>query len=170
MYFIGFDPGTTGAVAFIASDGALTVHDLPTVERPGDGYVRRKVAALPLAQLIGNQLDDCDARAAIEQVHTYPSQGDGRRKAQAPQIQGSLLQTAATIDAVCELCAIPLQEISPQSWKRFFGLGSDKEEARHLAIRLFPAAAGYFARKADHNRAEASLIAHWLRRTSGHVA
>ena len=33
-----------------------------------------------------------------------------------------------------------------------------KETARALAIQLYPAAAQYLARKADHNRAEAVLI------------
>jgi crossover junction endodeoxyribonuclease RuvC len=44
--------------------------------------------------------------------------------------------------------------------KKFHGLrGGDKEGSRQRALQLFPAAHALLARKKDHGRAEASLIA-----------
>jgi DNA repair protein RadD len=47
------------------------------------------------------------------------------------------------------------------SWKRALGLDRDKENARALALRLYPTAAELLRRKSDHHRAEALLLAHW---------
>jgi crossover junction endodeoxyribonuclease RuvC len=45
-------------------------------------------------------------------------------------------------------------------WKKFHALpGGDKEAGRQRALQLFPAAHELFARKKDHGRAEAALIA-----------
>jgi len=45
-------------------------------------------------------------------------------------------------------------------WKKFHQLrGGDKEAARQRALQLFPAAHALLARKKDHGRGEASLIA-----------
>jgi crossover junction endodeoxyribonuclease RuvC len=45
-------------------------------------------------------------------------------------------------------------------WKRFWHLpGKDKEAARQKALQLFPDAHAALARKRDHGRGEAALIA-----------
>jgi crossover junction endodeoxyribonuclease RuvC len=50
--------------------------------------------------------------------------------------------------------------IEPSSWKKFHGLrGKDKEGSRQRALMLFPSAHALLARKLDHGRAEAALIA-----------
>jgi crossover junction endodeoxyribonuclease RuvC len=49
--------------------------------------------------------------------------------------------------------------VTPQTWKKHFRLDSDKEKSRGLALRLFPKTPEHFARKRDHGKAEASLIA-----------
>jgi hypothetical protein len=53
---------------------------------------------------------------------------------------------------------IPVQFVATV-WKRHFHLGREKEESRAKALQLFPAQAAAFARKKDHNRAEACLLA-----------
>ena len=58
--------------------------------------------------------------------------------------------------AVSGGCAI----VEPTAWKKFHQLrGGDKESARQRALQLFPAAHALLARKKDHGRAEAALIA-----------
>ncbi|WP_441232646.1 hypothetical protein [Bradyrhizobium sp. 1200_D9_N1_1] len=57
--------------------------------------------------------------------------------------------------------ALPLHLVTPAKWKGHLRLSSDKEEARALALRLFPACADHFKRKKDHGRAEAALIARY---------
>src|SRR5262245_57279414 len=41
-------------------------------------------------------------------------------------------------------CGVPVHLVAPTVWKRHFRLGADKEEARALVIRLFPACAAQF--------------------------
>jgi hypothetical protein len=58
------------------------------------------------------------------------------------------------------LCAVPLEIIEPTAWKRFWKLPpKDKERSRQRALELFPSAHSLLARKLDHGRAEAALIA-----------
>ena len=52
---------------------------------------------------------------------------------------------------------LPLELVTPQAWKKRFGLNSDKEQARSKAIELYPNAS--LDRKKDHGRTEAILIA-----------
>jgi hypothetical protein len=60
--------------------------------------------------------------------------------------------------------AVKVEVITPQEWKKFYGIGHDKDKARQVATTLYPESAGFFKRIKDHNRAEACLIAHWLLR------
>jgi len=48
--------------------------------------------------------------------------------------------------------------VSPAKWKKALGLNSDGETSRARAIETWPAQAELFARKPDHNRAEAALL------------
>jgi hypothetical protein len=55
---------------------------------------------------------------------------------------------------------IPLTIIESAKWKKCNHLhGGDKEGGRQRALQLFPAAHALLARKKDHGRAEATLIA-----------
>lgn len=54
-----------------------------------------------------------------------------------------------------------IELVQTSQWKQALGLNSDKEDARALALRLYPAAAEQPRRKSDHGRAEALLLAHW---------
>ncbi len=68
----------------------------------------------------------------------------------------------ATVKTVAALCHLPIHLVTPSVWKRHHGIlavADPKESGRALAIRLFPASAEQFARKKDHNRADAALIA-----------
>ena len=59
--------------------------------------------------------------------------------------------------------ALPYTLVTPQSWKKPFRIpaGSDNEASPQLALATWPKHASLFARKRDHGRAEAALIAHW---------
>ena len=57
-----------------------------------------------------------------------------------------------------------LDYVAPGVWKRTFGLSKDKELSRRKATELFPQHRHNLARKKDHNRAEALLIAEYARR------
>ena len=64
------------------------------------------------------------------------------------------------LEATIQLLEVPMTIVEPSVWKKFHQLrGGDKEAARQRALQLFPAAHALFARKKDHQRAEAALIA-----------
>jgi hypothetical protein len=159
--FIGIDPGLTGAVAWTGDLIAPGVEDLACLPTAGGGMIRRRLSAVGLSaqlrRLYASGYTECVV--GMEDVHTFP----GSRN--APQTQGSLMQSRGVIEAVVELAKLPLVLVGTHAWKSFYGLGSDKADARSMAASLYPPLAHRFKRVADHNRAEAVLIAHFLWRT-----
>jgi crossover junction endodeoxyribonuclease RuvC len=89
----------------------------------------------------------------MEQVHSMPNQGVSSTF--------SFGRAVGVISAVCELTNYPFHLVTPQRWKKHFGLTADKNEALDLARKLFPAAK--LKLKKDINRAEALLIAEYWR-------
>jgi crossover junction endodeoxyribonuclease RuvC len=69
----------------------------------------------------------------------------------------SLGDTVGCIRGVVATKGYPLELITPQSWKKRFGLSADKEQAQAKAIELYPQPP--LSRVKDHGRAEAILIA-----------
>ncbi|CAB5675666.1 hypothetical protein [Comamonas aquatica] len=161
MIVIGIDPGLTGACAVVDHLGVRAVFDLPTMPVPGAGpkaLVKRKIDGRALCQLL---LKHCpasegSAQVVLEQVH---ARGDGN----ALQTQASLLRSLGAIETVLECLKYPIRYVSPQSWKRAYGLGPDKNKALETARSLYPGAQADLKRQKDHNRAEAVLLAHWGR-------
>ena len=64
---------------------------------------------------------------------------------------------------------IPCDMVTPQRWKKLLmdGMGKKKDASRLRASQLFPDVG--FPRKKDHGRAEALLIAEYLRRSLNHA-
>jgi len=149
---IGIDPGLTGAIAFIGRFGYV-VEDLPTIANgKGNAKVKRQIDAGELANII--KLHDNDEkieRVYLERVSAMPKQG-------ASSVF-SLGDTYGAIRAVIATLQLPLELITPQTWKRMYRLKSDKELCRAKAIELFPKCD--LSLKKDHNRAEALLIANY---------
>lgn len=141
---LGCDPGLTGAIAALdAATGALLwVEDTPVVDR--------MVNAAELADWLRGELI---AVAAVEQVASRPGQGVASTF-KFGQTHGVLLGVLGALNA-------PIVHVTPARWKKAYGLTSDKEKSRRLAIETWPDMAGYFARKKDDGRAEAALIGRW---------
>lgn len=162
MIVIGIDPGLTGAVAVMDHNGVRAVFDLPTMPVPGAGpkaLVKNKIDGRALCQLL---LKHCPAsegkpRVFLEKVSTMGGANN------AVQTQGSLMRSLGAIETVVECLNFPMEQVAPQSWKKQFGIGSDKAKALDVARRLHPEAAAELKRVRDHNRAEAILLAHFGR-------
>ena len=138
---LGIDPGLTGAIAAFdpARPDQVVVHDMPVAGGMVD--------AAELARLVR---EIGPASAVVEQVASRPGQG-----------VVSIFRFGACYGAALATVAamgIPARLVPPSRWKRHFRLGSEKEEARALAVRLWPGCSS-FSRKKDHGRAEAALIA-----------
>ena len=140
---LGVDPGLTGAAAFyFPGADVISVHDMPTA---GGG-----VDAASLAALLKQMKPDV---AIVEHVGAMPGQGVSSTFKFGCGF-GILQGTIAAL-------GIPMHLITPAKWKRALGLDADKERARALALRLWPARADLFGRKKDHGRAEAALLARY---------
>jgi crossover junction endodeoxyribonuclease RuvC len=51
-----------------------------------------------------------------------------------------------------------VRHATPSRWKKALGLNGEAEASRARAIETWPNRADLFARKKDHNRAEAALL------------
>jgi len=140
---LGVDPGVTGGIAFFfpSNPRGITAEDIPTVA----GEVDTDTLARRIRQM-------APTMAIIERVGAMPKQG-----------VSSTFKfgfAAGALNATLSVLGIERHLIVPAKWKRHYGLPAEKEAARLRAIMLWPGA-GCFARKKDHGRAEAALIARY---------
>ena len=152
MIFIGIDPGGTGAIALMLPD-RIELHDMPVV-------VVKKKPQLDFANL-GRILRDAQQHgpctALVERVGSMPGQGLSSTF-KFGMAYGGVIAALATLE-------IPHDLVTPPTWKRGFRLvGEDKEASRQRALELFPQLAGELKLKKHHGRAEALLLAEFLRR------
>jgi crossover junction endodeoxyribonuclease RuvC len=144
---MGVDPGMYGGVAFLYSEW-LDVFDIPLVgpDVDVDELVR-------LIRQYGPRL------AMVERSGSMPKQGVAstfRYGMAVGCLRGAIIA-----------CGVPLHLVAATKWKAHFRIGREKELARGLAIRFWPGT-GFFARKKDHGRAEAALIARYAQDTEQH--
>jgi crossover junction endodeoxyribonuclease RuvC len=146
---IGIDPGLSGAVAALGTDGRLNVHDMPAIRIDRNGKARRDVDAAALVDLIRTM--GADAVAWVERVGAMPGQG-----------VSSMFQfgrAAGIVDGVLAALAVPISFVTPQTWRRDLHVPAGKDGSRLRASQLLPAYAGEWRRACDDGRAEAALIA-----------
>lgn len=152
MITIGIDPGLSGAVGVLNNGLYQAVEDMPTVAK-GSGSVKSEAdAAGLLGMLRWYSKPDIPVAVALERVNAMPGQGVSS--------VFSLGDSFGVARAVVAASRFELTYVTPATWKRHFGLSSDKEQCRALAIRLFPDAPLHLKKYAD--RAEALLMARWL--------
>jgi crossover junction endodeoxyribonuclease RuvC len=140
---LGIDPGLGGAIAFFfPAQDVVSVEDMPIAA--GD------VDAATLAERIAQMRPNI---AIVELVASRPGQG-----------VASVFKFGCgfgMVRGVIAASGVPLHLVSPAKWKRSYGLDSDKERSRALALRLWPGRSDLFGRKKDHGRAEAALLARY---------
>lgn len=160
--FVGIDPGFTGAVGVIKEAGAwwrADVWDLPII---GEGAGKRVDGPQLLLDLEEWRTDGDGGLwhvfAALEKAQSMPKQGIAST-CRYCAVYGAL-------QVVLDLLSARTEYVAPGTWKRAMGLtGQGKDASREMAMRLFPDLRDFFSRKKDDGRAEAILLADWLRRT-----
>jgi crossover junction endodeoxyribonuclease RuvC len=151
MNILGIDPGIHGGLALVFIDvngAAPQLVDAIDIPVTGVGAKERVNVLAIRGWLTGH----APQHAFIERAQAMPKQGasSGFKYGRA----------VGALEAVISCCGIPLTIVEPSIWKRFHALrGSDKEAGRQRALQLFPSAYALLARKKDHGRAEAALIA-----------
>lgn len=144
--FIGIDPGKSGGIAYID-----TQSNISETEPYSDKYL----IDLCRAASISNQ----EAICCLEKVGARPGQG--------VVSMFSFGQSVGYIKGVLESFRIPYQEITPQKWKKEFGLNSEKAASAEVCGRLFPDVsllATPRCKKPHDGMAEALLMAEYARR------
>lgn len=141
--YIGIDPGAKGALALISDVTAVFPYDPQTYITIFRGIYEKKTPCI----------------CCIEQVHSISGQG----------IASSFKfgQTYGYLLGLLEAFAIPYQPITPQKWKKEFGLSSDKAGSVEVCKRLFPGEnllRTERSRKEDDGMAEALLMALYAKR------
>jgi len=149
---LGIDVGNNGAISLIV-DGVLErVEDMPIVEIRRGKTTKRQVSAQALVGIIKEMNP---THAAVEKVSSMPNQGVSSTFAFG--------RAVGVISAVCELTRYNVHLVTPQRWKKHFHLTADKNESLDMARYLWPEAK--LKLKKDINKAEALLIAEYLRHT-----
>jgi crossover junction endodeoxyribonuclease RuvC len=147
---LGIDPGIHGGLAIVEIfDGAAPVL-VDAIDIPVAGVkAKERVDVLAIRTWIEPHRPQ---HAYIERAQAMPKQGasSGFKYGRA----------TGALEAVVACCAIPMSIIEPSMWKKFHQLrGGDKEAGRQRALMLFPSAHALLARKKDHGKGEAALLA-----------
>jgi hypothetical protein len=150
--YIGIDPGLDGAVAIIEEGKDPFLFDTPTLE-VGDkrDYDGREMA------LILKSFNE-NAVVALESVHAFPGQG-----------VTSMFRMGAGLgrwQGILDALGMVYSMIPPQRWKKELMDGMPKEKSASIirAKQLFPRAD--IRLKKHDGRADALLLAEYLRRKS----
>jgi crossover junction endodeoxyribonuclease RuvC len=153
MLIVGIDPGISGAIAAVTPSGSLQwVHDMPVRDAGKKTRKANEIDGVSLARLLRVHVADI-GEVWIEEVSAMPGQGVSS--------MFSLGDSRGCIRGVCEALGLSTQRVHPTTWKRSCGLlGADKGASRAMAIRLYPGC-DVLARKKDHGRAEAILLARY---------
>ena len=144
-FFIGIDPGQNGGIAYIDTKDNISdtfpYNDKILIDLCRDAQHSAKVVC------------------CLEKVGAMPGQG--------VVSMFNFGQSVGYIKGVLESFRIPYQEITPQRWKREFGLSSKKSASVDVCGKLFPhidLLATPKSKKPHDGMAEALLMAEYARR------
>jgi crossover junction endodeoxyribonuclease RuvC len=151
MKILGIDPGIHGGLAIIDVINGAAPQLIDAIDVPIVGVkAKERVDALGIRAWI--EAHKPIDHVVIERAGSMPKQGVASTFKYG--------RAVGALEAVIALGGIPLTVLEPAVWKRRHGLyGADKETSRQRALQLFPAAHALLARRKDHGRAEAALIA-----------
>ena len=159
--YIGIDPGLSGAIACVDNNGRLLgVFDMPVTTLKINRGVRNEISIPLLIEIFKTLKPKFNAEifACLEKVHGMPKMGGAA--------MFSFGRTYGHLEALLAALEISYEAVPPQTWKKaiFNAKAKDKDAARILAMQIFPHASSNFTRKKDDGRAEAALMAEYMRR------
>lgn len=146
--FIGIDPGKKGGIACIDTESGI---------RYTEPYSDK--ALIDLCRDESWRGNTNHIVCCLEKVGAMPGQG--------VVSMFSFGQSVGYIKGVLESFGIPYQEITPQKWKKEFGLNSEKAASSEVCNRLFPGIsllATERCKKPHDGMTEALLMAEYARR------
>jgi crossover junction endodeoxyribonuclease RuvC len=158
MIIIGIDPGLSGAVGILTEAGtALLAVDTPTISIKVGGKEKRNYNTAEMVNIIREWRGwHPDCVVAMEAVHAMPGNGGVS--------MFSFGRGTGIWEGIIASLQIPITLVIPQRWKKAMldGMSKDKENSRMRAIQLWPAID--FSLRKHEARAEALLVAEYVRR------
>jgi len=158
--YIGIDRGVTGAIAFL-TDRGFSIVDIPIFL--DEKRKKKLINSVSLLDIVKRKLflllkeKAEESQEIIVGIEPYLSRGVSSSQA----VWGAAYQEGV----FDHLFMNNLTYVYPAQWKKYYGLlHADKEESIEKAIELFPSAKEFLILKKHHNRAEALLIANYLRK------
>jgi crossover junction endodeoxyribonuclease RuvC len=151
MKSLGIDPGAvSGGCAIVLINNGAAPQLVDAIDLPVIGVkAKQRIDVLALRTWIQQHKPD---HAYVERGQALPRQGASSGF--------KFGRGCGALEATIQLLEIPMSIIEPSVWKRHFQLrGGDKEGSRQRALLTFPSAHALLARRRDHGRGEASLIA-----------
>ena len=164
-YFIGIDPGLSGAVAIIRLDSkkfsVVLIADTPVEVVKKGRKLKRQYQVKKMVEVIDNL--PLDTVVFLERVASRPAQGIASMFRMGEGL-GIWQGIAGALD-------YELKWATPRVWKATMNIpsGSKKDASVQEAIKLWPMWKDTLLRKKDHGRAEAILICMYGVKTS-HVS
>lgn len=161
--YVGIDPGTQGAVGLITGKYAYAL-SLPTTKvkrgkRNRNEFVLSEIVSW-FKRLSAFKYDGYGISVILERpLAMGGTYGGGRGGIYSAMIQGENFGMWPLFLTSLEL--VPTIVV-PHVWKKAMGLTKVKDKSREMAMKLFPNLDFKF--KKDHDKAEAVLMAEYLRR------
>ena len=154
-YILGVDPGQKGALTLLDNNGFAGTWDMPVTARTtGKG---KEVNPILLAEIFLH-ISPQETLVVIESVHAMPKQG--------VTSSFNFGKSVGLIDGLVAGLNLPSIKVTPQKWKKHFGLiGKPKDASRSLVLSRYPMCINQFKHKKDCDRADALLIALWYGET-----
>lgn len=149
---LGVDPGLTGAIAFLNDNGGLTIWDMPILEIV-KGKKKRKELNMHKLGAILDDLRPLVLVAYVEDVHSLPKNGVVASFSFG-WVCGAIRQ--ALVDR-----EFMIEPVQPRKWQTALKVKKGGGGSLLRASELMPQHADKWSRKMDHNRAAATLIAHY---------
>jgi hypothetical protein len=185
--YMGIDPGNEGAIALLCKRTCTAV-DIPVLKiavkrsrkltkktrKPthapgqktetytGESVLFNYMAIVELMRVLKPVKDRVYVCLELAQVQNTSNTSKGKKFKPTPLTGYKVAWGCAMWPLYFASRGWPLEMPTPAQWKAAMGLGKDKEANRAKAIGMFPKAP--LARKKDHNRAEAVLLAEYLKR------
>jgi len=164
MIYLGIDPGLSGAVASIGDAGELHIVDTPILKVGKKNEMDTKAASEILRGMRvtgGNKSWSAPGTSsqvicAIERVHAFRGQG--------VTSVWTFAQNFGEWLGILGCLRIPHELVTPQAWKRVMmnGMPKEKDASIQRVHQLFPEAD--VTLKKHHGRADALLLAEYIRR------
>ena len=159
MFYLGIDPGNSGALAILDEKGDIVdIFDMPTLEVVSGKSKKQRVNPQGIVAELA-LFRDQGVRGIIEQVNAMPGQG--------VTSMFSFGRALGVLEGVLAGLLIPYEHVTPTVWKKVMKLNTSKDASRELAMRTWPHKAELFKLKKHDGRAESALLALYLYKHGG---